>query len=104
MSLTTTLEWADPGKPLPTKPGKTVGVIATWPNHHRSHPGATTQCSVCFRTATGETQWAVNAIDFRGDTANGWASSLGRATGTALPYRRCDDCRSQHKHPTVKDN
>ena len=75
-----------PGHPLPTAPGKTVGVI--W----AEKPNATTQCAICYKTATGRTMLAVKHIMFDGD-----AGVFGEAR--ILKYRRCRDCRAAKLHP-----
>lgn len=71
---------------LPTMEGKTVGVI--W----HKYPHATTQCSVCFKTATGRTQLAVKHIMFDGDEGVFGEDRI-------LKYRRCRDCRDARRHP-----
>jgi hypothetical protein len=81
---------ANPGRPLPTMEGKVSGIIA----HDR--PNATVQCSVCHRTATGKTFFAVKWADFANDDRDDWDHPK-----PALPYRRCEDCRSRKLHPQL---
>lgn len=73
-----TLTIADPGHPLPTVPGCVSGVVDREPGR------ATIQCSVCHRTATGATIFAVNWAEFVNDD---------NALPHIVRYRRCGDCR-----------
>lgn len=56
----------EPGRVLPTLPGKVSGVVAIGVDE-RGKTITTVQCATCLRTATGITILAVNWADFGGD-------------------------------------
>lgn len=74
--------WATPGALMPTVAGYSPGVVGI------DGSRTTTQCQVCHRTATGETFWAVKAINFAPDEGE----------AGHLTYRRCQDCQAARRH------
>lgn len=85
------LEFANPGHILPTLEGKVTGIVGYEEGAGpRGRPLCTTQCAVCFTTATGATFSAVQHIKFTPD----------EEFHAALKYRRCRECRAQKKHPS----
>ena len=78
--------WGDPGRVLGTVEDMSTGVVAVTANL------TTVQCSVCLRTYTDETFWAVKEMNFApdddGEARRGWTK-----------YRRCRSCREAGRHP-----
>lgn len=84
MTMRYTAVWEEHPGPLPTMSSKTAGIIAMGDGL------CTIQCSVCHRTVTDLTIFAVKSIDFSPD-----AGQTGR-----LKYRRCPICRAAQRHPS----
>ena len=77
--------WGGPGRVLGTVENMSTGVVAVTANL------TTVQCSVCLRTYTDETFWAVKEMNFAPDdegSRRGWTK-----------YRRCRSCREAGRHP-----
>lgn len=78
---------------LPTIPGKAAG-ITRW-----DETSVTLQCAACLDTLTGT--WEPGETGTRGVfvLTSGWNFAPDSDTGRHVPYRRCPECRKNHKHP-----
>ena len=78
--------WGDPGQVLGTVEDMSTGVVAV------AGSLTTVQCSVCLRTYTDRTFWAVKEMNFAPDDEES------RLFGHTR-HRRCRSCREAGKHP-----
>lgn len=68
-------------------PGRTPGTISV--RGPRWNLDITVQCASCWVTASGYGIFALDAINFR----------AGPYEPGTLPYRRCPECRANHRYP-----